>query len=392
MYYNNNFQGGVLIPYYGYEEFEEVKNDVNLHQVIMEKPAINFSILEHLSHENKLAYKRFVVKKYGDWWKKVEKLKEDNELIEGIFEKYKYIFNEDISMKTQISNKFDEEFLKEGLIKGELYVISAPSGVGKTSFSIMLTSVLILGNNCFKNSLFDRRRIVYVSLEQSKVQIKARIKATLLALNDLKNTASYTDLFLKNVDISINELADSLYSMCEEYIQILTIEDFYDLDVENIISKLSHNLYDADIVVIDQYENINDSLNPLSDEVAKKLKAFAQSESICLILQSQINKNSIQQAKNNRGDYEIQKFTGNSLRGTSGLEHQASAILFIAPTSNEKMIDNHEAKLVEISIAKNRYGVSNKTIQMWFLGDVNLFLDKDYKNNKEIEGIIDVKI
>lgn len=377
-----------LVPYRNLgEEIDELQQFQNLQEIVLSAPRINFSVMNKMCLENLKNYKKFMIEKYAEWWKQVKINKDRYCEIEKLYFKYCSIFEENDAVLSEISDAFDSVFLEDGFLKGELYTISAPSGIGKTAFSIMLTAVLASGFNQYKNLVFEPHKVVYVSLEQNKKQIQARIKSTLLGLNDLKNSCAYLELYLNNANHKISELADSLSQMCIENIEILSSEDFYSLHIDEILNVLKNRLNGVDVLIIDQYENIENSLNTVSDDVAKKLKAFAQEENVVVILQSQLNKSSVEKAKVKNGLYDAQKLSGNSLRGTSGLEHQSTSIFFIVPLDQEKMIDGHKAKLVEIFIAKNRYGESGKSIKMWHIGALNIFLDIDFEDNGGLQNV-----
>ncbi|MEE0779364.1 MAG: DnaB-like helicase C-terminal domain-containing protein [Massilimicrobiota sp.] len=369
------------------EEIDELNEYQNIQELILTSPRLDFAVINKMHSENFKIYKNFIRTQYEEWWKQVKINKERHPEIKKLYKKFCNIFEENDVVLSQVSMKFDNDFLQTGFLKGELYTISAPSGIGKTALSIMLTAVLASGFNQYKNLVFEPHKVVYVSLEQNKKQIQARIKSTLLGLNDLKNSCAYLELYLNNANHKISELADSLSQMCIENIEILSNEDFYSLHIDEILNVIKKSLNGVDVLIIDQYENIENSLNTVSDDVAKKLKAFAQEENVVMILQSQLNKTSVEKAKVKNGLYDAQKLSGNSLRGTSGLEHQSTSILFIVPLDQEKMIDGHKAKLVEIFIAKNRYGESGKSIKMWHIGALNIFLDIDFEDNGGLQNV-----
>ena len=85
------------------------------------------------------------------------------------------IFN-DNSINCPISEQFQDTFLKTGFMRQELYVLSGISGGGKTALGILITAVLCGGYNSFlSNPTLKKVPVIYVSLEQTKTQIKARL-------------------------------------------------------------------------------------------------------------------------------------------------------------------------------------------------------------------------
>ena len=94
-----------------------------------------------------------------------------------------------------------------------------------------------------------------------------------------------------------------------------------------------------------------------------------------IILQAQLNKASITNAQNSKGTIDSRKLTGNSLKGTSSLEHQSTSIFVITPTDEKQVIQGYEASKVIVSTPKSRYGISDN-ISLWHLGAFNIFLDE----------------
>lgn len=78
------------------------------------------------------------------------------------------------------------------------------------------------------------------------------------------------------------------------------------------------------------------------------------------------------------------------MKGTSALEHQSSMVLTLIPQTEVKTIYGHHAIKMTCQTVKNRYG-KNESINLWFLGAVNIFLDCCHQNydedNKFQEGI-----
>lgn len=110
------------------------------------------------------------------------------------------------SISTGISCNFDTILFPNGFMRGELTVLSGISGGGKTALSVMITSVLIGGYNRFlENPEHFTNPVVYVSLEQPKHQIQARIISTLLSLNAEEDIISYSDILNFN-DFSSKKL------------------------------------------------------------------------------------------------------------------------------------------------------------------------------------------
>ena len=329
------------------------------------------------SKENQEQLKtKFKINHSASW--EILKSKTYAEMTQQEFQLYQKLrhFYPDETNATHISNGFDTHMFPNGFIDGELYIISGLSGRGKTSLCTMLTACAISGNNPFLNAekSFQQRNVIYITLEQTKKQIIMRIASTLSFLNNPENALPYANLLTGNVTSEEAELlCYDLFNLYKCNLQIISFSDLEEeLTVENIMSKILQYIKiqkENPLVFIDQYENIEGASNPQNDEVARKLKIFAEHHSIPLIMQAQLNKNAVSRI-------ETKAPTGNCLRGTSGLEHQASGIIIMTPEEKEKQIYNHTAELLRFDLVKSRYS-ARASCHMWHLGAFNMFLDCD---------------
>ena len=293
-----------------------------------------------------------------------------------------------------ISDSFNEILLPTGFGESQMYIISAPSGKGKTALAIMLTVVLIGGINPLLaiQKTFDEKKVLYVSLEQEKVEIENRIISTFSALNNLNDALSFSSLMGEDNFKKFNnrKVAVDLYLNFEKNLKILTANDFeFDLSIDNVYSVIKQvcGYFEPNIIIIDQYDNV-EQLDPVSNVVAQGFKNLSLELRKPIVVLAQINKNAVAMAQKKVGNFDVEKLSGNSLKGSSSLEHQATSIFFIVPTDEKKSINGFEATKVFISQPKARYG-ANTTIQMWHIGALNLFIDYEEENN-DVEGVCEV--
>lgn len=289
------------------------------------------------------------------------------------------IFN-DNSINCPISEQFQDTFLKTGFMRQELYVLSGISGGGKTALGILITAVLCSGYNSFlSNPTLKKVPVIYVSLEQTKTQIKARLIATLYSLFTQKNM-NYTEILNGgNFQHDDFNLAFYLLEMCRQNLKIIDKSDFNfeTPDVFQIKEKLEPIIDDYNsncLLIVDRYENIIGSNDYQSDAVARELKSLAEKNNIPILLQAQLNKSSIASGKKADGGLDYNKLSANSLKGTSGLEHHSTNVIIIVPEGRTRIIDGQEEKLVRLIQPKSRYGANN-SILMYFRGGNNLFFD-----------------
>ena len=77
-----------------------------------------------------------------------------------------------------------------------------------------------------------------------------------MGINDLKNASAYLDVYLNKGNRELLELAETLYQISMSHIDILSIDDFDSLSVEEILDVIKKRTNNLDVLVIDQYENI----------------------------------------------------------------------------------------------------------------------------------------
>lgn len=368
---NNYFTG--QIPMYRATDTRSLKTGFKFEEKDFE---FDFSLFNNLNPENQSAYISKYTTDRKELWQRVLMQKESDVNAQTIFEKYSSIFEKKKNFKTIISKKFDESFMSEGFFAGELYTLTAPSGTCKTAFCIMQSLVLAMGKNHFAELKLDQpRKVVYASLEQTKEQIIARFKSLCLAFNDLKNTLPFTELLKNNFNnFNTNNLANEIFKLYENNIIVLDSQDFEDdLNIKNILEVLDQ--YSFDFLVIDQYENIEEATLYNKDDIVKEIKKFAHSKNIPVYLQVQIKKNSLEKATNSNGIVESKRITSQSMRGSSGIEHQSSNVLVFTDLGETKEIHGFTATLLNIAKLKARYG-EKKSIRIWHIGALNLFIDE----------------
>lgn len=285
------------------------------------------------------------------------------------------------SISAGISCNFDAILFPNGFMNGELTVLSGISGGGKTALSVMITSVLIGGYNRFlENSEHFTNPVVYVSLEQPKHQIQARIISTLLSLNAEKDIISYSDILNFN-DFSSKKtlnLGFSLFELCRKNLMILDKTDFCGTpSVQALNYTLENRITFFDkkpLVIIDRYENIDGANNNSDDFIVREIKSFAEINRVPVLLQAQMNKGAIASSSKNTGKFDETKISSNSLKGTSGLEHHASEVLIIVPDGSTRDFEGVPSKFVTIIHPKSRFGC-NDSIKMLFRGQDNIYVD-----------------
>lgn len=338
---------------------------------------IDFSLVDNLSLNNFINLRDYCQKNWIEEWRNIK----SDPISLKKYRKFSVLFETSNDFKFHISSTADQKFFKGALRPGEITLFSAPPGCGKTAFSIMLTAVHLTGFNSFisENHTFEKKKVLYFSLELSKSDLINRVKSTLLALNNVEQATAYSSLIIGDANEKTTALADLLFDIYSENLKIISYEDFdSSITVEQIkeyVSCIEQNT----IVIIDRHELIYGDTK-MSDSIIRKLKDIASRYSIPIILQSQMTKQSLQSAYKD-GKYDITKLSGESIKGTSGLDQFASVVIIMV-VDEENIMDFHgfEAKKATFMITKNRNSPKGM-FELSFVGALNLFLE--YNENRE---------
>ena len=181
----------------------------------------------------------------------------------------------DISYYTGI---FDLDKLTDGLHPGELTVIGARPGVGKTTFALQIA----------ENIARKKRKVAYVSLEMSDTQLINKILARNTRLNSrqLRNGNLEQD-DIDKISIAIGQLSELEFTILTNTYTIQQIE---------IESRRLKNQDKLDLLVIDYLQLVKNVGNFRSREqevsdISRTLKMMSLELNIPIIALCQLNRN-----------------------------------------------------------------------------------------------------
>ena len=239
-----------------------------------------------------------------------------------------------------------------GLGKGDLVIVGARPGMGKTSFCLNLAC------NIAKSI---KKEIVIFSLEMTAEQLSSR----LLSSEALVDSKSMRTGKLDNDEWKRLAEAASALSATD-----ILIDDSSDITVSEMKSKL-RRLKNLGLVVIDYLGLMHGESGDNNDnrvlEIAKitrSLKKMAKEFGIPIILCSQLSRGSKEQKEGKRPML-------TDLRDSGAIEQDADIVLFlhrpeyynVGETSAEEIKD-HE--ICDCIIAKNRHGATGSIKLAWY--------------------------
>lgn len=247
----------------------------------------------------------------------VEQISSTLELIEKNLNK-----KEDHSLYTGF---FDLDAITDGLHNGELTVIGARPGVGKTTFSLQIAEKIASRG----------KAVAYVSLEMSEVQIIQKLISRRASVNSRKiRNASLDSNELERVGLAGQQISELKFTILTKASTIQQIE---------IEARRLKNKNRLDLLVIDYLQLVKNAGGFKSREqevadISRTLKLLSLELDIPIIALCQLNRNA---SKNEP--------TLADIRESGAIEQDADNVIFLYQ-------QNPEDNLVTIDLQKQRAG------------------------------------
>lgn len=246
---------------------------------------------------------------------------------------------EDLSLYT---GYFDLDDLTDGLHNGELTVIGARPGVGKTTFSLQLA----------ENIAKKGKNVCYVSLEMSEIQMIQKLLSLRTGVNSRKiRNGDMTEDEKMLVGTECMQLGDLNFKLITKASTIQQIE---------ISARRLKNQNKLDLLIIDYLQLLrnNGKFNSREQEVAdisRTLKLLSLELDIPIIALCQLNRNASKQAP-----------TLADIRESGSIEQDADNVIFLYQ-------ENQENDIVTVDLQKQRAGNIGK-IELKFYKSLSKFI------------------
>ena len=228
-----------------------------------------------------------------------------------------------------------------GLNAGELILIAARPGIGKTSLALNIASHV---------ALKEKKGVAIFSLEMSGEQLVSRMISSLALVDSSR---------LRTGDIRPDE-----WTRLAEAVSILgdspmKIDDNAGVTVQEIKAKLRREK-DIGLVIIDYLQLMRSgsrSENRVQEvaEISRSLKIMARELDIPVVALSQLNR-----ASESRKD---KKPMLSDLRESGSIEQDADIVIFLY--RDEDNPDLEARNIVNCSVAKNRHGATGTIDFLW---------------------------
>lgn len=250
-----------------------------------------------------------------------------------------------------------------GMGKGDLILIGARPGMGKTSFALNIASQVAMHQN---------KSVAIFSLEMSNTQLVARMLSSEARIDSYK---------LRKGDISPEEfqaLAKAATALSKTQIYI---DDTSDITVTRMKAKL-RRLKNLGLIVIDylqlmQSDKHTDNRVVEVGDISRNLKIMAKEFGVPVITCAQLSRGPESRTS--------KKPMLSDLRDSGAIEQDADVVIFLyrneyyKDSGDEKNSEPQSDNIAEIIVAKNRHG-STGTVKMGWEGQYTRFttLDSSY--------------
>lgn len=241
-----------------------------------------------------------------------------------------------------------------GLTKGNLIILAARPGMGKTSFALRIA-----------RNVSETKKVIFFSLEMTVRELSVKLVAmeTGIPLKSL-NKGEISDEIWKKIITSFKNIKNVGAN--------LIIDDTPASTIERIKSKIIE-IGDADLIIIDYLHLIrmeNSTGNDFFDLtiISRELKNLAKEFDVPVICLSQLSR-----ACEQRADH---RPTLSDLRGSGSIEQDADIVFMLYRsdyyiTREEFMNGKEYTNSCECIIAKNRHGSTGTVILHWDPNNTN---------------------
>ena len=235
------------------------------------------------------------------------------------------------------------------LYRQEVFYISGEPGTGKTSF--VLDMALKLEKSGYSG--------IFFSLEMAKSAIGNRALAisTGIPMDKFSNGEESLMQYLRTeLKENEKEIMFKRFQKFNEKVRRLEIVDTSTLHVDELERYVKNTmvLRKIDYIVVDYLQNLDGKGSNDTEKttyISKKLKQVAKDNGIVVISTVQMNNEAKKGSQNaSRNNQENYKLYGTSLKGSSQLDQDAGAILFLTKKADDPSL----FRLVNLQIAKQR--------------------------------------
>jgi replicative DNA helicase len=247
-----------------------------------------------------------------------------------------------------------------GFRKGQLVIIAARPGMGKSSFAL---------NIAYNAAKYHDKKVGIFTLEMSNDEVLMR----------LLSSASGVEMssMLKGTGLD----QEKLVALTEKAIELESKDIYVDdtgfttvMDIKAKTRRLKAELKGLDLIIIDYIQLMSarkssENRQQEISEISRGLKVLAKDLEVPVIALSQLNRSLESREKDKKPRL-------SDLRESGAIEQDADMVMFIYRDEYYTKQESEKKGIAEIIIAKNRHG-SLDNIELKFVGSATRFEDLD---------------
>jgi replicative DNA helicase len=263
---------------------------------------------------------------------------------EALFENWEDMFNIVGRFVKTDYEALDSKLI--GLFKGELSILAARPGIGKTALAVNIAQ-----------NVAKKEKVIFISLEMSLQQLGRRmISATALVDSTTIGEFESDRELIKSTAKKLQELNLTFFDNC--------------FSLDHIVSQIRkyNQMHEIGLIVIDYLQLIQTTVKGNRylqvGEISRRLKLLTRELDVTILCLAQLNR---------AAEDRVPKLS--DLRESGDIEQDADVVLFI----HKEPMDKSEN--VNILFAKNRNGKADTMSRMIFKKKFTRFNDEDTRHN-----------
>lgn len=253
-----------------------------------------------------------------------------------------------------------------GLKKGEMIIVAARPGMGKTTICLNLAAKAATEHNA---------TVAFFTLEMTPVQVASRM---LFAKAKVSQEKTKNGKELSDEDFT--KLAEAMEAISRSNLYIDDTSMITVAEIRGKVKKLKREK-GLDLVVVDYIglmqassSQLNQSRQQQISEISRQLKGLAKELEVPVIVISQLNRASV------KSEGKVKEPDLSHLRESGALEQDADIVIFVhRPYYYDHSENPYLAKVI---VAKNRSGAVGTAI-LGFMSQFTLFCDMDFDHEEE---------
>jgi len=265
--------------------------------------------------------------------------------------------------------KFDE--ITSGLKPGQLLVLAARPGVGKTTFALNLAQNV---------ALKSKKPLVFFSLEMSRIELLERMicAEAFIDTHEFKK-GRFTERQGQKISRALNRIMSSDFYLDDS--PSLSTHDMK-FRIRQLGNKLKRENKQLGMVFIDYLQLMTDPLGQKQgrqqevSNISREMKLIAKEMGVPVMALSQMNRSIEQRGKDPRPQL-------SDLRESGAIEQDADMVLFIHREDVlSQDVEESRKNIAEIILAKHRAGPTG-SFELFFKKENNLFIDRTFQDSEQ---------